>query len=92
MLEPGELLHLMSWIWTLKNMCNENLRNTDYWINAKKLSFPFIILGMKKMIPNLDSSKLQQKEQNLIFKYFVFILFEHMYVTCEVYVMCAYLK
>lgn len=40
------------------------------------------------MIPNLDSSKLQQKERTKFdFKYFVFILFEHMYGTCEVYVM-----
>ena len=84
MLEPGELLHLMSWIWTLKNMCNENLRNTDYWINAKKLSFPFIILGMKKMIPNLDSSKLQQKEQNLILN----ILCLYYLSTCMLPVKC----
>ena len=93
MLEPGELLHLISWIWTLKNMCNENLRNTDDRINAKKLWFPFIIIAIKKMISNLDSSKLQQKYRTKFdFKYFVIILFEHMYGTCEVYAMCAYLK
>ena len=32
-------------------------------MHAKKLSFPFIILGIKEMIPNLDSSKVQQKDE-----------------------------